>query len=261
MPRSPEKRRLDLKEAEQAAETLTSQLNKEYPEQQGRFTPEQYAVFDLMSDELQGATEIAGDKYDITVNADVQTALPPEFVADPVDYIRKNGKILKQSSKEKYSDEEIIQINLGGQEVIVKRVVGSKKIKVAKTELAIDLAAQSAGLSGARAFGFLTAKDKQQGDYLLMDKVDGVPLIHFMLEARNKLGPTEAEAIRLVVNEHIKNIAAGYREKLGIDKNWQIKDFMIDFDWDKKTVKSITPLDWERVKLYEPDKPREIDQI
>ena len=253
--------RLNIYNAAQEAGALTAHLNKEYPEQSGQFTPEQYTIFDLLNGNLDGYAEIDSDNYEILINPQLQTELPPEFIKNPTKYLHENGRTLKQANRDgKYPDEEIIQTKLSEQEIIAKRVE-TKKVKVAKQELAISLTAQKAGLGGVKSVGFLTAKDRQSGDYLLMEKVQGVSVPQFIKEINAKLGEGEIALFKKIINLKIEEIAENYRQRINIDKTWYLKDFLIDFDWDNKKIINIVPLDWERVRLFNPDKPGEIERL
>jgi len=253
--------RMNYDEARSEAEQLTGRLKKEYPQQDGGFKPEQYAVFDILSGNLDGYLEVASDTCDITVNPELAGRLPAEFLSDPIGYFNKHGDILKQSRKEgKYPDEEIISLPLADWEAVAKKIE-KKKVKVAKQELAILLAAEKAGLKGAKPIGFIKSHDSESGDYLLMEKAKGESLPHFAKEMASHLDSETAAIIKEIINRKIEGIAESYRRELKIDKTWHLKDFMIDFDWKSNAVRSITPLDWERVKIFDEKKPAEIEKM
>lgn len=253
--------RMDYDEAREEAGKLTDSLKREYPKQGGDFKPEQYIIFDILGDNLDGYKEIEGDNCDISINPSLATDLPAKFITDSIGYLHENGKILKQSDKEgKYPDEEIISFSLPEIEAIAKKIE-NKKVKVAKQELAISLAAEKAGLEGAKPIGYIKSQNGESGDYLLMKKSDGLPLTRFAEELETRLDRETAAMIKEIINKRIEEIAQSYRRELKIDKTWHIKDFMIDYDWDNNAVKSITPLDWERVKIFDEAKPTEIEKL
>lgn len=247
--------------ASNEAAQLTESLKKEYPNQDGNFETEQYAVFDLLGDASAKFDEIVNGDFEILIPKDLTTSLPEEFLRNPKQYLIEHGNILKSSSPEdKYPDEEIISVDLGYKKIIAKKVEG-KKARVAKKELAILVAAENKGLPTAKPFGYLN--DKESGNYLLMETIPGISLNKFLeyLKSSGQYDQTQIGIYFSAINREIENIANDFRTKLNIDKKWYIKDFMIDFDEEKKVIRSITAIDWERAKKFNPEKPLEIELI
>ena len=58
-----------------------------------------------------------------------------------------------------------------------------------------------------------------------------------------------------------REMAELFRKTLKIDKRWRIKDTIIEFNQETGEVETVTPIDWERVQNYNPQTPKEIDEI
>ena len=64
-----------------------------------------------------------------------------------------------------------------------------------------------------------------------------------------------------VIAEKNKEMAELFRQTLKIDKRWRIKDTIIEFNEETGEVEAVIPIDWERAQNFNPDSPKEIDEI
>ena len=96
-----------------------------------------------------------------------------------------------------------------------------------------------------------------------MEKLEGTSGRNFEKKLR-ETGDHSEEYIQKIMDQiYYKNrkMADLFREKLGIDKRWRIKDTIINFNEETGEVGNVIPIDWERVEVYDPTSPKEIDGI
>ncbi|MFA6797225.1 MAG: hypothetical protein WCR40_00725, partial [Candidatus Paceibacterota bacterium] len=99
------------------------------------------------------------------------------------------------------------------------------------------------------------------GSYLLMGKIEGLSGRNFE-KSMKKSGKYTADQIGVMMKtiaQKNKEIAELFRKTLKIDKQWHIKDTIIEIDEATGEVKNVIPIDWERAGGYNPDSPQEID--
>lgn len=133
----------------------------------------------------------------------------------------------------------------------------------ARKEFAILIAAKKSGLPTAEPVGFLSGKEDADGSYLLMKKLEGRSGRKFEKELREagKYSDEQIKDIMKQVAEKNKEMAELFRTTLKIDKRWRIKDTIIEFNEETGEVESVVPIDWERAQNYNPNTPKEIDEI
>ena len=209
-------------------------------------------------------TNLDSEHHTLRIRDTYKDLLPEEFTADPQNFLNEHGTLLKGSEGAgDYPDEEILSFTLkNGKEVIAKRIE-LRKAKEARKELAILIGAQKAGLPTAAPVGFLAGKEDTDHSYMLMEKIEGTSGRNFEKKLR-ETGKYSEEHIQKIMNQiYYKNrkMADLFREKLGIDKRWRIKDTIIDFNKETGEVGEVIPIDWERVEVYDPTNPKEIDGI
>ena len=220
-----------------------------------------YWLKEKLHHEPSGNINLDSEHYALRIREDYAKLLPPEFLHDPKTYLAEHGELLKSSKSEgKYPDEEIILFKLiGGIEIVAKKIE-LRKTKEARKEFSILISAKRAGLPTAEPIGFLSGKEETDGSYLLMKKIEGRPGRKFEKELRRsgKYTKERVDEIMEVVAEKNKEMVELFRTTLKIDKNWKIKDTIIEFDEETGEVGSIIPIDWERAKDYNPNSPQEI---
>lgn len=210
------------------------------------------------------AVNMDSEHYGIRIVQEYAQKLPPEFVLDPKQYLEAHGTLLKGSKGEgEFPDEEVILFTLqDGTEVVAKRIE-LRKAKEAKKEFMILIAAKKAGLSTAEPVGFLSGKEEADGSYLLMEKLEGVSGRNFdkYLEKLGKFTEAQIQDIMKTITQKLEEQAKLYRQKLNIDKRWRVKDTIVQFNEETGEVEDVIPIDWERVKTFDPDKPEKIDTV
>jgi hypothetical protein len=204
------------------------------------------------------------ENYYIRVRQEYADILPADFISNPKKYFEQQGTLLKGSKGEgEYPDEEVLSFKLeDGTEVIAKRVE-LRKSKEARKEFMILIASKKAGLPTAEPVGFLSGKKEEDGSYLLMEKLEGYSGRKFekYLQESGKFTDEQITEIMKTVAEKLKDLAQMFRDQLNIDKRWRIKDTIIQFNEETGEVEDVIPIDWERVKTYDPNKPQKIDLV
>lgn len=223
-----------------------------------------YWLKEQLHHEPSGNINLDSEHYTIRIRQDYAKLLPPEFLRDPKVFFTQHSELLKGSKgKGKYPDEEVVLFMLSdGTEIVAKRVE-LRKAKEARKEFSILIAAKKAGLPTAEPVGFLSGKEKDDGNYLLMKKLEGRSGRKFEKELiqSGKYSDEQIKSIMRVVAEKNKEMADLFRTTLKIDKRWRIKDTIIEFNEETGEVESVVPIDWERAQNYNPSTPKEIDEI
>ncbi|KKS08337.1 MAG: hypothetical protein UU62_C0002G0007 [Candidatus Uhrbacteria bacterium GW2011_GWF2_41_40] len=223
-----------------------------------------YVVQERLDFEAPENANYDSEDYYIRVRQEYADILPADFIKNPKQYFEQQGILLKGSKGEgEYPDEEILSFKLeDGTEVIAKRVE-LRKSKEARKEFMILIASKKAGLSTAEPIGFLSGKKEEDGSYLLMEKLEGYSGRKFekYLQESGKFTDEQITGIMKTVAEKLKDLAQMFRDQLNIDKRWRIKDTIIQFNEETGEVEGVIPIDWERVKTYDPNKPQKIDLV
>jgi len=223
-----------------------------------------YWLQETLHHEPSGNINLDSEHYAIRIRQDYAKLLPQEFLHDPKAFFTGHGELLKGSKGEgEYPDEEVILFKLtDGTEIVAKRIE-LRKAKEARKEFAILIAAKKARLPTAEPVGFLLGKEDADGSYLLMKKLEGRSGRKFEKELREagKYSDEQIKDIMKQVAEKNREMAELFRTTLKIDKRWRIKDTIIEFNEETGEVESVIPIDWERAQNYNPNTPKEIDEI
>ncbi len=223
-----------------------------------------YWLQEKLHHEPSGNVNLDSEHYAIRIRQDYAKLLPQEFLHDPKAFFAGYGELMKGSKGEgEYPDEEVTLFKLtDGTEIVAKRIE-LRKAKEARKEFAILIAAKKAGLPTAEPVGFLSGKEDADGSYLLMKKLEGHSGRKFEKELREsgKYSDEQIKDIMKQVAEKNREMAELFRTTLKIDKRWRIKDAIIEFNEETGEVESVVPIDWERAHNYNPNTPKEIDEI
>jgi len=223
-----------------------------------------YWLQEKLYHEPSGNVNLDSEHYTIRIRQDYAKLLPQEFLHDPKTFFTEHGELLKGSKGEgEYPDEEVILFKLEDNTEIVAKRIELRKAKEARKEFTILIAAKKAGLPTAEPVGFLSGKDDADDSYLLMKKLEGRSGRKFEKEL-TKSGRYSEEQIKAImqqVAEKNKEMAELFRATLNIDKRWRIKDTIINFNEETGDVESVIPIDWERIQNFDPNSPKEIDEI
>jgi len=221
-----------------------------------------YWLKEKLHHEPSGNINLDSEHYAIRIRQDYAKYLPKEFLDNPKTFFTEHGELLKGSRGEgEYPDEEVILFKLvDGTEIVAKKIE-LRKAKEARKEFSILISAKKAGLPTAEPVGFLSGKEESDGSYLLMKKIEGRSGRKFEKELRQSGKYTEERIteIMAVVAEKNREMAELFKTTLKIDKNWKIKDTIIEFNEETGEVGSVIPIDWERAKDYNPNSPQEIN--
>jgi len=223
-----------------------------------------YWLKEQLHHESSGNINLDSEHYLIRIRQEYSALLPPEFVSDPKQYLAQQGELLKGSKGEgEYPDEEVVLFKLSDDTEIVAKRVELRKAKEARKEFSILIAARKANLPTAEPVGFLSGKTEADSSYLLMKKIEGFSGRKFEKHLRDsgKYNDEQVRSIMQTVAEKNKDMAELFRQTLNIDKRWRIKDTIIEFDEETGEVAGVTPIDWERIQNYDPENPKEIDEI
>lgn len=223
-----------------------------------------YWLQEQLHHEPSGNVNLDSEHYTIRVRQEYAKLLPAEFMQNPREFFTQHGDLLKGSNGEgEYPDEEVVLFKMTDGTEIVAKKIELRKAKEARKEFSILISAKKAGLSTAEPVGFLSGKEESDGSYLLMKKVEGRSGRHFEKELREsgKYSEEQITEIMKQVAEKIREIAEIFRTTLNIDKRWRIKDTIIEFNEETGEVGNVIPIDWERVQNYDPENPKEIDEI
>ena len=223
-----------------------------------------YWLKEQLHHEPTGNINLDSEHYTIRIREEYEKLLPKEFLRNPKEFFEKQGQLLKGSKgKGEYPDEEVVLFRLSDETEIIAKRIELRKSKEARKEFSILIAAKKAGLPTAEPVGFLSGKESQDGNYLLMGKLEGHSGRKFEKELKEsgEYSDEQIKGIMQQVAEKNKEIAQLFRTTLKIDKRWQIKDTIIEFNKETGEVESVTPIDWERVQNYDEDNPKEIDEI
>jgi hypothetical protein len=223
-----------------------------------------YWLQEKLHHEPSGNINLDSEHYAIRIRQDYAKLLPQEFLHDPKAFFAGHGELMKGGKGEgEYPDEEVTLFKLiDGTEIVAKRIE-LRKAKEARKEFTILIAAKKAGLPTAEPVGFLSGKEDADGSYLLMKKLEGRSGQKFEKELKEagKYSDEQIKGIMKQVAEKNKEMAELFRTTLKIDKRWRIKDTIIEFNEETGEVESIVPIDWERAQDYNPNTPKEIDEI
>jgi hypothetical protein len=223
-----------------------------------------YWLQEQLHHEPSGNINLDSEHYTIRIRQEYAKFLPKDFIHDPKEFFAQHGELLKGSKGEgEYPDEEIVLFKLiDGTEIVAKKIE-LRKAKEARKEFSILIAAKKEGLPTAEPVGFLSGKEDGDGSYLLMKKLEGLSgrNIEKVLKESGKYSEDQCKTIMRQIADKNKEMAELFREKLKIDKRWRIKDTIIEFNEETGEVGSVIPIDWERAQNYNPDAPKEIDQV
>ncbi len=190
--------------------------------------------------------------------------VPEEFQQDPFAYFESLGKNIKTGEIKRdetgrvredptavkelpiWSDSE------GNQLQTIGKRVNIEKGKVGESgdpfyEYHIMEIVREAGLPTPRPI----AKAEQDGSHLIvMEKAQGIGWHEKDALHLKEKGYTDGdiEALKQQAEEQMLVLKTKF-EEAGIERGWKLKDMIFDVDIENKTLRSITPVDWERTKV------------
>jgi hypothetical protein len=207
--------------------------------------------------------KLGSENHNITIEPSYLDEIPEEFIDNPDQYIFDKCVVLKTSKAEgEYQNELVALMTLkNGQQVIIKKIE-LKKAKDAKNEYKVLQRAKKAGLPTAEPVGFVEGKSSDDSSYVMMTKLEGTSgrLLERNLRKSGKY--TEGQIIKIMqqVSEMNSILADRFRQSLRVDKEWRMKDLIIDFDEESCEVKGGYAIDFERARFFDPVKPKYVEQ-
>jgi len=198
---------------------------------------------------------IKKENYSLRLLPGAKEDLPPDFIDKAYEFALRHGKKLKHVDVTDAGVEGVNEIvwkmtDEDGYSFVLK-MTQPEKMPEPDHELHILERAHKAGLPAPKPLGMMRVGS---ADFLMMEYVPGKSG-QDIWEKLVVEGWTEGEIIDAqdTAKKLIEKIAHEYRTKLGIDKPWYIKDFLLKFD--RHRLISVFPLDFERAHAYNPEKP------
>lgn len=203
-------------------------------------------------------------KPNIEIQADFDAFVPQDFKTDPVRYFEEKGVNIKSGEVEiddqgKIKEDptavkEFPEWNDGkGKKLyIVAKKVNIEKSQVGKTgdpfhEYKIMEIAKEFDLPAPKPIAKI---EQNKIHIILMEKVEGFRWIERDVEVLNRAGLTEVDKENLIAQaEKLMSDLDDRFSEIGLIRKWKLKDMIFDIDLKTKTVRSLTPTDWERTKI------------
>jgi hypothetical protein len=166
----------------------------------------------------------------------------------PVHHDYMQGKFTTEQKRQLMIDAKEInsEIEIGGEVYVVKKVVTHKRMSSERQELDIMLKAKVKGLPGLEPVLLLSDENNPEISFLFTKKLQNVKDLDEFLKDEAE---TEAEYqnLKSKYKEKTRQLAEAYLREVGIGKNWQPKDLLVDMDTNSARYGELIPLDWERV--------------
>ncbi|MFA6445952.1 MAG: hypothetical protein WCW14_01740 [Candidatus Paceibacterota bacterium] len=200
----------------------------------------------------------------IEVEGEFDNYIPKDFIDDPVGYFERFGENIKKGNR-KIDDKGVIRDDptavkdlpvWRNQEGLEKHVVGKlvniDKGNIRKTgdpfyEYKVLQRLNQLRLPSAK----IVARVEQDGMYLiLMERIPGLRWHELKSLNLGDVGYSEEDIniLKCSAEKQMGELRERF-EELGIVRNWELKDMVIEIDIPNKKIISIIPTDWERTKI------------
>lgn len=199
----------------------------------------------------------------IFVDARYEQFVPEEFSQNPFQYFEthgvnvKSGEMVRDESGRVREDPTAVKdmewrSDKGEILAVVGKRVNSEKGQVRKTgnplhEFNAMARAEAFGLPGARP---IARAHQENGDLLVMERIQGMRLPE-LTQWMQSLSPGVVSSIQNQVAARVEQMKPQF-ERAGIQREWNMKDMVIDVDPHTYAVRSVIPTDWEKTKLIDP---------
>ncbi len=190
--------------------------------------------------------------------------VPKQFRTDPIGYFEsqgvniKSGDLVRDETGRVREDPTAVKdlpvwSNAAGQELyVVGKRVNTHKSKVGKTgdpfyEYGIMEIAQEFGLPASRPIAKVSY---EQEHLIVMTRIPGLGWNDKNAIFARVAGLSEEDIKEL--KHQVQAIMARLREqyeRVGIYREWDLKDMILDVNLENKVVNSVTPTDWEKTKI------------
>ncbi len=197
----------------------------------------------------------------IEIERGFEDFIPEDFKKDPLGYFELWGKNIKAGEIKKdeagmvredptavknfpaWINKEEILMTIGKKVNVKKGKIGESKNPFYEYE--IIKALNEVGLPSPR----LIAKAENNGNYLfVMEKVPGINWYEKDFLDQMGLNKEDKENILKEAEMKMEELKNKF-EKAGVERGWKLKDMVFDIDFESKTIRKITPVDFERTKI------------
>lgn len=205
----------------------------------------------------------------VFIDAEYEKFVPQEFKADPFTYFEDHGVNIKSGEKKVDENGKVREdptavkdmewTALDGEKIdVVGKKVNTEKAQIAKTgnplhEFEVLTRAQEFGLPCAKP---IARAEKDNEHLLITERIDGIRLSSIAETKRsiaeNNLTQDDLDDIISQATAIMEDLERKYRVA-GIIRKWNIKDMVLNIDYESKKIKSLIPTDWERTKLVTPE--------
>ncbi len=199
-----------------------------------------YWLQEQLYHEPSGNINLDSENYIIRVRQEYSKMLPQDFVHDPMEYLTRKGE----------TSTGIVVFKMNDTTEIIAKKIELNKTGEARKEFSILISAKKAGLHTVEPVGLISEKEarKQNGGYLLTKKMEGVAgkdFNRYLIES----GKFTVDQILQISQEAMKmklETTELFRNAIGIDSAWTVKDTVIEFDEASGKVESVIPVSWQR---------------
>lgn len=203
------------------------------------------------------------ENVNIEIESGYERFIPQDFKDDPFGYFEREGKNIKSGEVTHAPDgrvkedptavKDLPSWSDGERELgVVGKKVNTAKAEVAKSgnplyeynmmrvirELGLPCPAPIASIQKGENFLFI------------MEKAPGFRVVGSDIQKLRELGYSETDL------EHLKQEAEGKLDalethfvELGVERHWDLKDMIFDIEHETKSIRGVTPVDWERAKF------------
>jgi len=212
------------------------------------------------------APQESAPKAKVEIESIFDSFVPEEFRSGPIKYFEEKGTNIKSGETKRdeagrvredptaVKDFPVWKNTEGAELYTVGKRVNTGKAKVGLSgdpfyEYRIMEIAQELGLPAPRP----VAKVEEGGSHLIvMGRVNGVRWSDRDSLHLNEKGYSVKDIEKLKQQAQLMTEELGQRfEGMGIIRRWHVKDMVFDIDIEGKTVRAITPTDWERTTIDE----------
>lgn len=200
----------------------------------------------------------------VEVESNCEQFVPLEFRRDPLGYFESQGRNIKsgeikrgETGRVREDPTAVKELptwsdSQGNQLHAIGKRVNMEKGKIGESgdpfyEYRIMEIVRDAGLPTPRPI----AKAEQSGAHLIvMEKARGIGWYEKdALHLKEKgYADEDIETLKRQAEEQMLVLQRKF-EEAGIERGWKLKDMIFDVDIEGKTIRGITPVDWERTKI------------
>ncbi|MBP9747418.1 hypothetical protein KBD13_00590 [Patescibacteria group bacterium] len=200
----------------------------------------------------------------LSIELAFEDLVPATFRADPFLYFQEEGRNVKQGDIQ-YKDDGTIREDptavkdlpnwksSSGEIIgVVGKRVNIQKSQIAKTgdpfyEYRVMQYVRSLGLPAPAP---IATASQGNNHLIIMERIPGFRVINDIGQQLKELRYTDNDLHRL--KQEAERLMREIEERFtreGIERTWKLSDMVVDIDPLTKTIRSMTPTDWERTKI------------